>query len=185
MLSLLLGLALAESPVEPDPEPEPELRGLLLQNARLIDGTGAEPRLTDIWVVEDRIHQIGPELEVGLAAEVLDLRGQSVVPGLIDGHVHATLAPGQYLFDWSEEELQEHLDHHMRAYVAAGVTSVLDCASLDPDRDLQLLLRTHRGVHARFQLLLARQLASDIRRLDGRFRTALKTGQALAEASMG
>ncbi len=66
------------------------------------------------------------------------------------------------------------------------------CATLAPSktaridrRTLKLLLRTHRGVHARFQLLLARQLASDIRRLDGRFRTALKTGQALAEASMG
>lgn len=66
------------------------------------------------------------------------------------------------------------------------------CRTLGPSktarldrRTLQLLLRTHRGVHARFQLLLARQLASDIRRLDGRFRTALKTGQALAEASMG
>ncbi len=66
------------------------------------------------------------------------------------------------------------------------------CTTLGPSRTarldrrtLKLLLRTHRGVHARFQLLLAQQLASDIRRLDERFRTALKTGQALAEASMG
>jgi imidazolonepropionase-like amidohydrolase len=56
-----------------------------------------------------------------------------VIPGLIDAHVHATLVPGQYLNDWDTETVDEHLHHHLRAYLAVGVTGVLDCASLGGD----------------------------------------------------
>ena len=58
-----------------------------------------------------------------------------MVPGLVDSHVHVTLAPGQYLHDWSQDELDAHLKHHLRAYLAAGVTTVLDCAALWEDLD--------------------------------------------------
>jgi imidazolonepropionase-like amidohydrolase len=136
MLALLLSLAHASSPLEADPllDLSIEPRGTLLRNARLIDATGAQPRMTDIWVVDGLLHEIGPDLEPSLAAEVLDLDGQSVVPGLIDGHVHVTLAPGQYVDGWTGEELDAHLQHHLRAYVAAGVTTVLDCTALDGER---------------------------------------------------
>ena len=140
MLLLLFPLALAqEAPpateevdalsedeaVEPPPE-----GSLLLQNARLIDGTGAPARPADLLIIDGYIADIGEGLDPERAAERVDLGGAAVTPGLIDSHVHVTFAPGQGLHDWSQAALDDHLQHHLRAYVAAGVTTVLDCAGM-------------------------------------------------------
>ena len=59
----------------------------LLQGAKIYDGTGSEPYVADILVAEDRIERIGENLS-GPADRVIDLRGKSIAPGLIDGHSH-------------------------------------------------------------------------------------------------
>jgi len=139
MLLLLFPLAMAQEapPAEPeadarseDDEVAPPEGSLLLQNARLIDGTGAPPRPADLLIIDGRIADIGEGLEPERAAERVDLGGAAVTPGLIDSHVHITFAPGQGLEDWSRATLDDHLQHHLRAYVAAGVTTVLDCAGM-------------------------------------------------------
>jgi imidazolonepropionase-like amidohydrolase len=143
MLTLLIAAALAEAPSTEEPAPgetdeakeAPPAGSVLLRGARLIDGTGAAPRGADLLVVDGRLAQIGAELDPALAERAVDLGGATVVPGLVDSHVHVTLAPGQYLNDWSRDELDAHLRHHLRAYLAAGVTTVVDCAALWEDLD--------------------------------------------------
>lgn len=61
---------------------------LLLKNARIYDGTGAAARNGDVLVDNDRIAQVGAELPVDGADQVIDLQGLSLAPGFIDAHSH-------------------------------------------------------------------------------------------------
>lgn len=59
----------------------------LLKNAKIYDGTGAEPYLGDILIRDDRIEKVGAQLELP-ADRVVNLEGLSIAPGFIDGHSH-------------------------------------------------------------------------------------------------
>ena len=64
---------------------------LVLENATLIDGTGADPVSNGTVVVEDdRIKEVlrGSPGRVPSDAQTIDCRNQTLLPGLIDGHVH-------------------------------------------------------------------------------------------------
>lgn len=54
-----------------------------------IDGTGAEPVQNGLVLVEDdKIVYAGPDREVGEDYEVIDITGKTIMPGLIDSHLH-------------------------------------------------------------------------------------------------
>ena len=59
----------------------------LLKNAKIYDGTGAEPFRADILLDGDRIAKIAEGIDVPADA-VIDLAGKSVSSGFIDGHSH-------------------------------------------------------------------------------------------------
>ena len=65
---------------------------LLLTGATVIDGTGQEPTENAAVLIEDqRIVAVGPEASLEAPAETVqryDLRGKTLLPGLIDCHVH-------------------------------------------------------------------------------------------------
>jgi imidazolonepropionase-like amidohydrolase len=57
--------------------------------ATLIDGTGAKPVEDASIIVEgDRIKTVGKGLDMPRDVEVIDVAGRTVLPGLIDSHVH-------------------------------------------------------------------------------------------------
>jgi len=57
--------------------------------ATLIDGTGAKPIEDASIIVEDeKIKEVGKALDVPRGAEVIDVAGRTLMPGLIDSHVH-------------------------------------------------------------------------------------------------
>lgn len=60
---------------------------LLIRNATVIDGTGADRFHADIGINGDRITQIG-DLSECTAKEEIDLKGQVAAPGFIDAHTH-------------------------------------------------------------------------------------------------
>jgi len=69
----------------------PQARSVVLDNVRVIDGTGARPMERARVIIEgDRIARIGPADAVALPADAerLDLAGHTMVPGLIDLHFH-------------------------------------------------------------------------------------------------
>ncbi len=71
-------------------------RRRLFRGATVIDGTGAAPRpRTSLLIVGDRIAAVGPDAEFGEQpeAEVVDAGGLTIMPGLIDCHVHIGHAP--------------------------------------------------------------------------------------------
>jgi len=105
---------------------------LLVVDARVWDGSGA-PVQDGVWLLvrDGRLEELGvgepPDPAVlGFEPRVLDVEGATVLPGLIDAHVHLTAVPGA---PWRGEDEAAHLPHiraQLPAYLAAGVTSVLD-----------------------------------------------------------
>ena len=105
---------------------------LWVTNARLIDGLGnAYEDLKSIYIHEGRITRIGnltpPDHET-----VLNVKGATVMPGLIDAHVHLQSVPGSVFRKDDESRLQKYRYHQLRSYLACGVTTVLDNAISSP-----------------------------------------------------
>ena len=57
--------------------------------ALLIDGTGAEPVKDSLVLVDDRkIEYAGPKKEIGGDYRKVDVSGKTIIPGLVDAHLH-------------------------------------------------------------------------------------------------
>lgn len=103
---------------------------LMIRNARLLDGTGAAPRDgVSIAIRDGRIVAIGPDLPAAEGVPVLDAGGRTVLPGLIDAHVHFAAAPGGAFRGDSDATRRELNRKHLRAYLASGITTVLEPGS--------------------------------------------------------
>ncbi len=64
------------------------MNDLLIRNALLLDGLGAEPMRGDLAVRDGRIAAIGPECAAQDAREVIDADGLALMPGIVDSHTH-------------------------------------------------------------------------------------------------
>jgi N-acyl-D-amino-acid deacylase len=62
---------------------------LVLKNGRIVDGTGNPWFFGDIGIKGDMIVDVGRVSQEGL--EAIDVRGQVISPGFIDGHCHSDL----------------------------------------------------------------------------------------------
>jgi imidazolonepropionase-like amidohydrolase len=63
---------------------------VVIHTSKLLDGKGAAMSNADIVVVNGRISRVGPQSAVPKGAREIDLRGKTVLPGLIDAHSHLT-----------------------------------------------------------------------------------------------
>jgi imidazolonepropionase-like amidohydrolase len=105
----------------------------LLQGGMLIDGTGAPARPnTAVLLSGDRIEAVGEQAVAAATVEtrVVDASGLTVMPGLIDSHVHVTLgepASNDELFFHREPAFSAMLAaFNVQKLLRAGVTSFLD-----------------------------------------------------------
>lgn len=106
---------------------------IVIRNARLFDGTGAAVRTVDILIEGDRITRISPRLETPQGAEMIDARGRTVMPGLIDLHTHLTYVHRFGLPALTSDESQADAAirgiERLRHLAESGITSVRDLAS--------------------------------------------------------
>lgn len=122
ILPLLVGLAAAcgAPPLKLVPPP-PVNPSTAIVGATLWDGTGRAPVTNAVTVVRgDRILCAGGagECPVPQGAKVLEAKGQYLIPGLIDSHVH--------LLFLSNGSAGEELGLDLRDLLAQGVTTVRD-----------------------------------------------------------
>jgi imidazolonepropionase-like amidohydrolase len=76
---------------------------IVIRGKLLIDGTGGDPVPDPVIVVEDdTIEAVGVagQIEVGPDASVVDLSGMTLLPGLIDAHIHLEGWRSMDLMDW-------------------------------------------------------------------------------------
>jgi dihydroorotase (multifunctional complex type) len=66
----------------------PSDRPLLIRGARLFDGTRFHDDCDLVAGVDGRIQAVGPGLDAPADAETVDARGRTLLPGLVDCHVH-------------------------------------------------------------------------------------------------
>jgi imidazolonepropionase-like amidohydrolase len=108
------------------------MNDLLLLNGRVIDGTGTEPRTG--WAVASkggRIAAIGPTETVPMpdGARAFDVRGMSVMPGLIDAHTHVTYHSGEQ--SRMLQQLTETIElNTVRAVTNARVILEMGCTAI-------------------------------------------------------
>lgn len=107
---------------------------IALTNARLWDGLNPAADNIDIVIEGEHIAALGPDLVLADGTTIIDLAGATVVPGLIDSHVHLSLDPGAAWRADSPQVRQALLEHHLRAYLACGVTTILDPAVLPAEQ---------------------------------------------------
>ena len=70
-------------------------RPMVLHAARMIDvETGRVVAPAEVLVRGDRIAEVGASVSHPAGAEVIDLGGRTLLPGLVDAHVHLFLHPG-------------------------------------------------------------------------------------------
>jgi imidazolonepropionase-like amidohydrolase len=118
---------------------------VILAHVRVIDGTGhAAVEDRNVIVEHGKITAIRPGADVDAVADttVLDLHGDSVLPGLVGMHNH--------LFYIARPNFDEHLHSEPpvvipemtftspRLYLAAGVTTMRTTGSVEPYTDLNL-----------------------------------------------
>ncbi len=133
MISAIILLAGCNSKYQRDPE------FTVLKGATMFDGNGETVDNSVIIIKEGIIQSIGSqEIDIPDNAEVIDLSGKFITPGLVDAHVHF----GQTGFfnarpdvvdirdsiDYVQLQsyLQNNPDRYFEAYLRSGVTAVYD-----------------------------------------------------------
>jgi len=101
-------------------------RTLVVQGGRLIDGTGRPPIENSVIVIQaGKFQAVGKSGDVSIpaGAEVIDVKGKTVLPGFIDGHGHLE-------------------DFHGELYLHLGITT---CASIELYQDGPWTLAQKQG----------------------------------------
>jgi imidazolonepropionase-like amidohydrolase len=76
-------------------QPQPAARPIVLHAARLLDvETGRMLAPGEVLVVGERISEAGTSVTHPAGAEIIELGDRTLLPGLIDAHVHLFLHPG-------------------------------------------------------------------------------------------
>lgn len=129
---------------------------LVLTGATVYDGTGNDPLIDAVLVIEDgRITCVGADCAVPEHADTVDLAGRFVTPGLVDGHVHyaqtgwldgrpdSGIGTDHYNYEALQQSLRDAPDRWHRAYLCSGVTAVFDPGGLPWTLDLEAEAETH------------------------------------------
>jgi imidazolonepropionase-like amidohydrolase len=122
---------------------------MILNNLRLIDGTGRVWERAAIRVEGDRIAAVTEAVVPPADEEILDLRGKTAMPGLINCHTHLCLdGSPDPMTAWKQRSLTENVlvaAQHAEATLQAGVTTVRDLGGWD-GVDLGLKKAVHDGL---------------------------------------
>jgi len=112
-----------------------------LEHVRVIDGTGSPAREDQsIVFTNGKIQSVSGSSTASIPkdAQVLDLHGYTVLPGLVGMHDHMFYPMGNAIFG-------EMAYSFPRLYLAGGVTTIRTTGSLEPYTDLELKKAINAG----------------------------------------
>lgn len=124
----------------------------VLQGATLYDGTGSDAVENSIVVVKDgSIQCVGTEGECSIpfGADIIDVSGKYITPGLVDAHVHffqtgffdgrpdALDLRDTYPFSEVAAYQKQHSQRYYDSYLCSGITGVYDVGGFSWSIDLQ------------------------------------------------
>jgi len=107
----------------------------------LINSNGDKPMTDAVVLIRDnRIEKTGKQgkIKIPEGAEIIDIKGKYIIPGLIDSHVHFFQSGGIYtrpdaidlreVMPYEEElnQIKQRLPRTFASYLSAGVTAVAD-----------------------------------------------------------
>ncbi len=128
VLAMLLGPA-AALPAAQTPK-----QTILIKPARVFDGLDGKVHAGwQVLVEGDRIAAVGPNLSAPADAKVIDLPGETLMPGMIEGHGHLFLHPYNET-SWDDQVLHEPLALRTARAVASARATLL--AGFTSERDL-------------------------------------------------
>ena len=112
----------------------------VIKGRRLINGNGGEIPSAAVVIIDGTfIKNVGDASKVRIPkdAEVVDLEGKYLLPGLIDVHVHFRTPGHEYKEDWETGS---------KAALAGGVTTVLDMPNNNPTITSEASLKEKREI---------------------------------------
>ncbi|HEV2213329.1 MAG TPA: amidohydrolase family protein [Gammaproteobacteria bacterium] len=138
-LASLLSMLLAGAPFAQADDAQSGPQVTVLKAAHLFDSVSGKLVDGGMVVVDgDKIRAVGTDLEVPAGARVIDLGDATLMPGMIDAHVHLD---GQFEENWykgfyqdqtrSPAEQALYASKYARETLDAGFTSVRDVGSVD------------------------------------------------------
>jgi imidazolonepropionase-like amidohydrolase len=106
---------------------------LLLRSGKLLDVDTGEYAEGDLLCADGRIVETGRGLRAPDGTRTVELAGATVLPGLIDGHVHVTAATADLgaLTTWSPSYATAHSARIMGGMLDRGFTTVRDASGAD------------------------------------------------------
>src|SRR5215471_15285851 len=132
---------------------------LAITNGTIIDGRGEEPQTgMTILIENERISTLGHQINIPRDATVIDAGGGSILPGLIDTHVHFMLEYPDILRSLLTPPSLRLLQAipRMRATLEAGITTVRDAGGTPAG----LKMAVERGIIAGPRMQVAVTLIS-------------------------
>lgn len=138
-------------------------RRLIYQNGMIIDGRGGQ-FAGYVAIEQSRIVAVGrgeaPQRAVPAGAQLIDLAGRTVLPGLIDCHVHLSMnaeaAPKPLNTDADRKLAMFHMAANALRTLHGGITTVRDCGTPD-GIDFALRRASEKGLCITPRLLLSGQ----------------------------
>jgi imidazolonepropionase-like amidohydrolase len=106
----------------------------LFTHARVLDpGSASLAPDTAVLVEDERITGVGTNVAAPEGARVIDLQGKTLMPGLVDCHVHVTAATAHLgqIEEWSPTYLAAHASVLARDMLQRGFTTVRDAGGAD------------------------------------------------------
>ncbi len=127
----------------------------LLQNARIFVGNGKVIESGAVLLKGGKIAEVYggtfPDAKT-LNAEPIDGAGKTVLPGLIDMHVHIG-GPGGFYEDWTKFDPEKSSERELAAYLYCGITAVRSVGDKADDM-LKLRQRVNSGEKLGSELFL-------------------------------
>ena len=124
--------------------------GTLFTDVRILDCTGAEPYLGEVLVEAARIAVVvrEPQQLPREGVDVIDGRGATLMPGLIESHAHLSIDDAADLVQIGmipPEETTLIAVRNARLYLDCGITSCISAASAKPRTDIAIRNAINQG----------------------------------------